>query len=258
MKTSFIAILLILIISVQSAFSFGKKDQEKNPENKEAAEKSSEVKEDFFKIDLLLDCEKANKNTHFNWSTSSNSHKDAFDAVSGASRDHSTKNMREIFFDKSSKVFLIPKGLYYLNLYAVAGFDSLKNDNFQLLQEEKKLTITFSHRGSDYKIVSNEKGEIEVPDSFFIKFPQKQVEDGKDDEAKSDEKALSQDFTQDRPNEKIKRAYSGILKSEFSQDKILKVKGKLQLKEVEKEKADKKAEIPAAEGQEKPVPGPQA
>ena len=32
----------------------------------------------------------------------------------------------------------------------------------------------------------------------------------------------------------------------------------LQLKEVEQEKSDKKAEIPAAEGEEKPVPGPQA
>ncbi len=226
----------------QSAFSFGKKDSSDSPEasatEKSAKqEKKEEIQKDHINIDFLFDTKEANPKNRFNWSTSSAKYKDSFDAVSGASKFHSTKYLRETVLDKDAKDFKIPKGLYCLCLYAVSNSDYIKTDDFKISQEGKKLTITFNHRGNSYKIESDENGELSVPESFYLK-----------QEKKTEEAEAEQEFTLDEGSKALKAFYKGKLKAELSAEGLLTVKGKLNqtAKEVQKEKADEPPAPPAA------------
>ena len=225
MKTSRILFTFsfFLLFVANSAFSFGKKDS--SDTTTQDVPKTEEIKKDFLKIDFLLDTAHANPKNHLNWKTSSASYKDSFDAISGASKVHSTKNLREATLDASSKALQIPKGLRALCLFAVASPETLQKDNFQITHEEKKLTISFSHRGNDYKIESDENGTILVPEGFSIKLAN---QNEKPEEKPSEEEA---NFTQDKPAFTIKAIFSGKLKASLSPSGILTLNGKLILTE---------------------------
>ena len=224
----FSARIFIFLLLTQPILAFGKKDKTDSEPKKEQTE---EIKKDFLKIDLFLDTKNPNQKNHFYWQTSSVSYKDSFDALSGASKVHSTQNLRESTLDKTTKSLQIPKGLYALCLFAIASPDSLQKDDFQIENEGKKLTITFSHRGNEYKIESDENGIIKVPDGFFIKKMQKN---------ESEEQVLSE-FVADSVSEKASAFYTGKLKSKLDKNRILEITGKLRLT---------KQEIPPSEAKE--------
>ena len=217
----FILSLFIIISMLPALFSSGKKDIS-DPSSAEPP-KIEEIKKDHFQIDLYLDTKKENIKNHFNWHTSSAKFNDSFDAVSGASKVHSTHGMREFFFDKSAKDFTIPKGLYCLCLYAVSDFTTLQKDDFKITQDGKKLLIFFSHRGISYKIESDDNGIIKVPDSFFI-LTNKASEDKKSEGEKGE-------YTKDLQNPSLSQVFGGQLKALLSADGIFTLSGKLNLTE---------------------------
>ena len=258
----------IFLFSIGSINALGKKDKDAGKTETQAPEKK-EVKKDFLSLDLYLDTKKANKKNHLNWKTSSEKYNDSFDAVSSASKVHSTKNLREATMDSGKKNMQIPKGLRSLCLFAVSSPETLSKDNFLATQKGKKITITFEHRGFSYKIESNEKGEIQVPESFSILSSGKKAglptgsptdetppaektageqnqatppsPENKSPENKSPENADSP-FTADAPDYSISQIFKGKLKASLSPDGILTLRGKLKLtenKEPEKPTAEK-------------------
>lgn len=254
-----ICIFFIFFLLISQIFSLGKKDKNNSSENSSSQEES-EIKKDFFKVDFLLDTKKANPKNHLVWSNSSAAYKDYFDALSGASKVHSTKNLREAFFDKSTKSYLIPKGLYALCLFALANPESVSTDGLSVTQEGKKISIRFTHRENSYRIESDEKGEIYIPQGFFIKLKENKSENTaenaenaenadsnsskkeENDESSPEEKEKSEGstdgFQKDEPPENISAIYTGKLKAKFSEEGILTLKGKLNLQKREKPKEE--------------------
>ena len=205
-----IPVIFIFSLLVQPLSAFGKKD--KSEENqKPAAEEKAEEKpqDDFISIDLLLETKNPQAKSHFNWQTSSSKYKDYYDAVSGASKLHTTKNFRTLMMDTTAKDFKIPHSLYGLCLFPVSSPELFKNDNFTVTQESKKLTITFTHRGTDYKIETKEDGSLEVPKGFS-----------------------------DIPPQSVKSVFTGTLKLNLAEDGKLTAKGKLRLAKNEVEKPE--------------------
>lgn len=255
-----ICIFFIFFLLIPQIFSLGKKDKNDSKETAGSQQEESEIKKDFFKVDFLLDTKKANPKNHLVWSNSSAAYRDYFDALSGASKVHSTKNLREAFFDKSTKSFLIPKGLYALCLFALANPELVSTDGLSVTQEGEKTTITFTHRENSYRIESDEKGEIYIPQGFFIKLKENKSENTaenaenaenadsnsskkeENDESSPEEKEKSEGstdgFQKDEPPENISAIYTGKLKAKFSEEGILTLKGKLNLQKREKPKEE--------------------
>lgn len=194
----FLSVFIVFILLIQSAFALGKKDTDSDSKKSDSTEEEK-IPNEYITIDLLLDTKKQNPKNHFNWkdsgksssssssTNSDNSYKDYFDAVSGASKVHSTKNFRDVVLDSSKKNLRTPKGLRNLCLFAVANPETLSKDNFLVTQEGKKLTITFTHRENSYRIETDENGMLQVPEGFFVKL--KAPKDKKDaDKSKNDSK----------------------------------------------------------------------
>lgn len=269
----FFSVFTLVFFAASFSYSLGKKDGKSESEQSKKQEKA-ELQEDFIKIDMLLDTKSANPKNHLKWKNSSASYDDYFDTISGASKVHSTKNLRDVTLDAGTKSLKIPKGLRSLCLFSVANPESLKNDNFLITQQGKKLTITFSHRQIDYKIESDEEGFIKVPDGFFIKMPKKAEESTKSkDEKKADEKTNAKaeaaqakktdgipddKFQNDEPPQSLSAIYVGKLEAKLSPEGILSIKGKLDLGKHEKPKSEAttkeaKPEETETQKQEKPV-----
>ena len=246
--------------------ALGKKD-------KAESSASSENQKEYIKIDLLLDTKNSGAKNHFKWQTSKNSYSDTFDAVSGASKVHSTKLFREASLDTASKSLKTPKGLRNLCLFAVANPELLKADNFSASQEGSKITVTFTHREISYKIESDEKGSISVPEGFFIKLKEVKKETTKEttadaeskqenskesaeeitendqnpqeEELKTEEESaekIPEGFQKDEPAESISMIFTGILKASLSKEGTLSLKGKIKL--AKRPEEQKKTEEP--------------
>ena len=269
----FFSIIFIFLLLVQSVFSLGKKDKSTDNSENEPA-KEEKLPNESITLDLLLDTKKQNPKNHFNWKTSSNSsktsnsssstktensYKDYFDAVSGASKLHSTKYFRDFSLDSTKKNLRTPKGLRNLCLYAVANPEMLSNDNFSVKKEGKKLTITFTHRENLYKIETDEKGIINVPNGFFIKVKEKPADTPKTEPAESQnteensqqsapeeaqpaESAI--EYQKDEPPESVTAVFKGKLTANLTNEGIFTLKGKLKL---EKREEPKKSEAALTE-----------
>lgn len=253
-------------------FSFGKKDSNQEKASENPAETQVKLQKEFIKIDFQLDTVNENPKNRFNWKTKSLSHKDYFDAVSGASKFHSTKKFREFAStvpiassstsssNSPGKLLLIPKGLRNLLLFSVSKYEYLATDSFNANYDESgKLTINFTHRGTKYRIETDENGILHVPESFFIQNLAEKVENpdnpenssetagaepNQDTSVNPDEKEPEpsgnneENFLPDIPDESLKATYRGELKAVLSQDGILKISGRLKIKPVEPEKSE--------------------
>ncbi len=237
-KKSFFIFFILAIISA-NVFAAGKSDKTEKDSSQE-----KKIQKDYIKISLSLDTKKPNQKNHFIWKTNESHYKDSFDAISGASKVHSTKNFREFTLDSNTKNLKTPKGLRNLCLFSVSDFESQKNDNLTILNEGKKISISFVHRGNSYKIESDENGDILVPDGFFIKIkePEKESKDEKAREKENPEtEEKSQDFQKDEPDLAVKNIFTGKLRASLSKEGILSLKGKIEISErIEPEKEGKK------------------
>lgn len=89
--------------------------------------------------------------------------KDAFDAVSGASKANSTELFTVYRLDpKGGK--LLPGGLRGLFLYPVAGDKTRTDDNLSVVKAaDGTITIQSVHRGTAYQIVTDKTGALVLP-----------------------------------------------------------------------------------------------
>ena len=259
----FVTCTAFFLIGTSLAFPLGKKD-DSTEQNQNSTQQKNEIQKDFLKIDMILNTKSSNQKNSLKWKNSSASYDDYFDTISGASKSHSTKYLRESTLDSNTKSLKIPNGLRALCLFAVANPETLLKDNFLVSKEGKKLTITFTHRKIDYKIESDDEGIIHVPESFFIKIPETKQENAKsedttpakkeDSNTKSSEKTEnppveeSPAFKADIPPESINAIFVGKLEAQLSPEGVLSVNGKLNLEKYEKPKAkeEPKEETPSA------------
>lgn len=266
-------ILILLAFLAIPAFALGKKDKtETTPASEEP-----KIEKQHIKIDLLLDTKKANPKNHFNWNTKSDSYKDYFDAVSGASKAHSTKQFRDFVLENGSKNMRTPKGLRNLCLFAVASPDLLEKDGFRIDSDGKKLVISFTHREIAYRIESDEDGMISVPEGFFIQLPppkqtagdseQTEAEKADSSQAKAEQPASenasaekaadgaeSPDFQADAPSPSLATLFKGKLKAQLSQDGIFTLGGKLVLAKREEPKTKAPEESPKPQSEDENAP----
>lgn len=225
--------------------------------------KTKTTVKDTVSIDFRLNTKSDDGKNHLNWANASSKFKDKYDAVSGASVSHSTGELFSVIHGTNPKTLLAPKGLRSLLLFAVSSPDFLQKDNLQIeKQDDGKIKITFTHRNVNYLILSDEKGNIDIDKSFFIK--QNQVADSTQDSSSpenqnpenhenisesenlsvnsvdsvrnsenqnpEDEKnAVPDGFEADKSEEKSK--YSGKLKLGLKND-VLTLKGKIRLLEI--------------------------
>ncbi|HAH61848.1 MAG TPA: hypothetical protein DCL73_07100 [Treponema sp.] len=119
-------------------------------------------------IDYRFNTVKDDGKNYFNWSADGKSVKDSFDAASGASKVKSTAAFDVVRFDSTGKRQAIPGGLRGLMLYPVASRATADDDAFTVKTEGKKVTITFVHRGTAYKVTSDDKGVVDLASGFQI------------------------------------------------------------------------------------------
>jgi hypothetical protein len=108
-----------------------------------------------------------NKN-YFDWSADGKTVKDGFDAASGASKAKSTTEFNIVRFDSTGKKQAVPAGLRALMLYPVAAYSVAVDDALTAVADGKKVVITFVHRGTAYKITSDDKGKVSMSNSFLV------------------------------------------------------------------------------------------
>ncbi|MBQ6779895.1 MAG: hypothetical protein IJP62_01545 [Treponema sp.] len=118
------------------------------------------------RIDFRYNLNADDGKNYLHWRTKDTKIKDSFDAVSGASKAMSTKQLREMQFADKKKLF--PKGLYALLLFAVSPAEQAKIDSLTVTPQGKQLAISFMHRGNAYKITSDEKGRLNTNTSFSM------------------------------------------------------------------------------------------
>jgi hypothetical protein len=95
--------------------------------------------------------------------------KDHYDGGTGASASLSTEKFQPYRYDVLGKNALAD-GFRGLLLYAVAGNDTIKEDNLTIDKASNgAITIQFAHRGTAYKIVTDRNGKINFPDGTFQK-----------------------------------------------------------------------------------------
>ena len=116
------------------------------------------------KIDFRCRLDGDDGKNYLNWQIDTSKIKDSFDAVSGASKKMSTKLLREVQVEEKKRLF--PKGLYALLLFAVTSPEQMKTDMLTVEAEDRKLTISFIHRGNAYKITTDEKGRLDLLTGF--------------------------------------------------------------------------------------------
>ncbi len=100
---------------------------------------------------------------------------DHYDGATSASLKGSTHLFQPYRNDVEGKK-VMPDGLRGLFLFGVAGGEQAKGDGLKASKASNGvITIEYSHRGSEYKIVTDRNGNISLTNGTFIK-----MTDGKD------------------------------------------------------------------------------
>ena len=92
---------------------------------------------------------------------------DHYDGATSASLLGSTHLFQPYRYDVLGKK-VMPDGLRGLFLYGVAGGELAKSDGLKASKASNGvITITYSHRGTDYKIVTDRSGNLSVTEGSF-------------------------------------------------------------------------------------------
>lgn len=175
------------------------------------------------KIDFRYNTTADDGKNYLAWQTKGTKAKDMFDAVTGASKAHATKELRVLQTESGTKV--LPKGLYALLLFAVSPSAQAKTDNLQIQADGKKLVISFFHRGNAYTITTDEKGRLNTRTSFTIAQNLADNENGVFTlKPKIEWEKVT--FTADDYDENAESIWDGTLQTAFTDD-VLTIKGKL-------------------------------
>lgn len=190
-------------------------------------------------IDYRFNSLKDDEKNYFNWSADGKNFKDGFDVKSGASKAKSTSEFNIVRYDTTGKAKAVPGGLRSLVLYPVANRATAENDAFTVTAEAKKLVIRFVHRGTAYRITTDDKGVIDTSKSFemapgladnvagaFI-LKADYLKAGGDNTKMSDIDWTKVTFKPDTADDNATYKYNGTLNAAYSKDGILTVKGSL-------------------------------
>jgi hypothetical protein len=93
--------------------------------------------------------------------------KDAFDAVSGASRQKSTSLFAPIQTDIMGRA-TISGGFRGLLLFPLASDATRTEDNLHVYKEGRIIIIEYAHRGVAYRIRTDEQGNISFPRGSYV------------------------------------------------------------------------------------------
>lgn len=164
---------------------------------------------------------------------------DGFDATTGASIAKSTTGFNVVRYDnENDRKKAIPLGLRNLMLEAVSPRSVPVGDYFTVNQTGKKLLITFVHRGTAYRITTDDDGMLDTASSFEIAGDLIEKVDGKSVVKKefaiagADVSNLANvdltkvTFVQDVADAEAKQKYSGKLSTAYV-DGVLCVTGTL-------------------------------
>jgi len=120
-------------------------------------------------IDMNFDTKRSNPRDNFLVLVYENQASvDGYDAISGASKLQTTKELDAFRYDSfETKNLAMPEGLRSLLLYAVNSWKTAKQDNFKVTKVGDNLIITFIHRNNAYRITAT-NGLLSLASSFEI------------------------------------------------------------------------------------------
>lgn len=126
---------------------------------------------DQVSVEFRFDVENDGSDSNYFYWTADGSEvcEDGFDATTGASIAKSTSGFNVVRYDnEDDRKKAIPTGLRNLMLEAVSPRSVPVGDFFTVNQTGKKLLITFVHRGTAYRITTDDDGMLDTASSFEI------------------------------------------------------------------------------------------
>ncbi|MDR1398983.1 MAG: hypothetical protein LBJ41_03575 [Treponema sp.] len=143
-------------------------------------------------IDFRYNCAQQDSGNYLSYTSGIRyieANKDSFDAVSGASRQHSTSLFAPLETDIMGRA-TISKGFRGLLLFSVSADVTRQEDNLHVYQEGKVITMEFVHRGIAYQIQTDSQSRLNFPRGRFLKRTIGYIEG-------HDPQFISQDFSSD-------------------------------------------------------------
>ncbi|MDR2797674.1 MAG: hypothetical protein LBB80_04960, partial [Treponema sp.] len=121
-------------------------------------------------IDYRYNCTRPDPENYLSYTSAVryiSANKDTFDAVSGASRQHSTSLFAPIETDIMGRG-TISKGFRGLLLFPVSPDSVHLEDNLQVYQEQGVITMEYVHRGVAYRIQTDKNHRISFPRGHYV------------------------------------------------------------------------------------------
>ena len=122
-------------------------------------------------IDFRYNCARSDSGNYLSYTSGIRyieANKDSFDAVSGASRQHSTSLFAPLETDIMGRA-TISKGFRGLLLFAVAADNIRLVNNLHVYREGKVITMEFVNQGIAYQIQTDSQSRISFPRGRFLK-----------------------------------------------------------------------------------------
>lgn len=129
-------------------------------------------------IDYRLNVLSDDGKDYLNWSIDSDSISDGFDATTGASKSQSTKKLNALRYDQD-KNKIGPNGLRNILLFALVSPETKSEYGLNVSCDGKKITMYGCRKGKVVYMETNQKGEIDLADSFKSAVIASKDEDGK-------------------------------------------------------------------------------
>lgn len=115
-----------------------------------------------FTVDFRTNILAADTGNYLTWTLGSHKVTDKLDAATGASVAKSTEELNAVRYDTATtKKATMPGGLRSLFLFAM-GPEYVKSDNLTATVNGKQVTVTYVHRGTVYKFVTDKDGNLDV------------------------------------------------------------------------------------------------
>jgi hypothetical protein len=177
---------------------------------------------------------------YLDWSIGGQNIKDSLDAVTGASRSRSTRELDALRYDSpTTRRYTVPVGLRQLLLFPICPERYTNLFHLTVLEEGQRLVIRFILDGTVYQIRTNDRKEIDL-ENAFSKAPEIAVDNSLSPVVLRSQYILpggraadwnSLDWSKiqwgpDNADVSASRKYSGILNAGYA-DGVLTVKGRL-------------------------------
>jgi hypothetical protein len=106
---------------------------------------------------------------YFNWGYGDRSIQDSYDAVTGASVAHSTREFDAVWYDTStSRRYTLPQGFRHLLLFPITSRQTTDNFYLTVQEEGKKLRIRFIVYGTVYQMQTDDDKQLDVRTACYL------------------------------------------------------------------------------------------